>query len=269
MRPPLEGSVLITGASSGIGEALARQLADRAQRLVLVARREDRLQALAERLRRQRSGLQVQVLRCDLTDAQQRERLLATLEDGPGIDVVINNAGFGDQSLFERGRWDKLEGMVALNVTALTHLTHRLLPPMIERGRGGVLNIGSGFGLSWLPGLAVYIGTKHYVMGFSESLRAELAGTGVVVSQVCPGPVTTEFHDMAENTTGQRPPRFVAISAEQCATEALRGFERGRAVIVPGFYIRNLLRLYAITPSWLWRRIATVLAGPMRSAGAG
>lgn len=206
MPPALDdGCVLITGASSGIGEALARQLAGRARRLVLVARREERLRALAEELRRERSGLEVEVRRCDLSDRGARERLLDALEGGPGIDVLINNAGFGDQSLFERARWDKLERMVALNVTALTHLCHRLVPPMVAQGRGGVLNLSSGFGLSWLPGLAVYIGTKHYVTGFTESLRAELATTGVVVTQVCPGPVITEFHDAAENTTGQRP----------------------------------------------------------------
>ncbi len=267
MRPPLDGSVMVTGASAGIGEVLARRLARKARRLVLVARREDRLEALATELRATRVDLVVDVYACDLSDADARERMIAAVEAGGPLDVLVNNAGFGDQSLFERGSWDKLERMLSLNVVALTQLCHRVIPGMVERGRGGVLNISSGFGLSWMPGLAVYVGTKHYVTGFSEALRAEVRGQGVVVTQVCPGPVITEFHEMAENTTGQVPPRFVMISAEQCADEALRGFARGRAIVVPGFYIRNLLRLYAVVPRWLWRRLATALVGPIRASG--
>jgi short-subunit dehydrogenase len=267
MQPPLDGSVLVTGASAGIGQALARRLAPRAGRLVLVARREERLSALAAELRASRAELQVQVHACDLGDAAARERLMDAVEaDGP-IDVLVNNAGFGDQSLFERGGWDKLERILDLNVVALTHLCHRVVPGMVERRRGGVLNLSSGFGLSWMPGLAVYVGTKHYVTGFTESLRAEVVRHGVVVTQVCPGPVLTEFHDVAADTTGQRPPAFVYISADQCAAAALRGFTRGRAIVVPGFIIRNLLRLYAVTPRWLWRVIATTVAERMRAGG--
>lgn len=266
MHPPLHGTVLVTGASAGIGEALARLFAREAGRLVLVARREDRLHALASALREQRAELTVEVHACDLTDADARTRMLDTVEQGGPIDVLVNNAGFGDQSLFERGRWDKLERMLALNVVALTHLAHRVLPGMVERGRGGLLNISSGFGLSAFPGVAVYVGTKHYVSGFTEALRAEVGSQGVVVTQVCPGPVLTEFHEVSENTTGLRPPRFAAISAEQCAAEALAGFSRGRALVVPGFVIRALLRLHAITPRWLWRRVTRRMAGVMRHA---
>lgn len=266
--PPLQGTVLVTGASAGIGEALARRIAASAQRLVLVARREDRLRALADVLRRDRPELSVEVRACDLADAAARERMLDAVEEGGPVDVLVNNAGFGDQSLFEHGRWDKLERMLALNVVALTHLTHRLLPGMVRRGRGGVLNVSSGFGLTSFPGVAVYVGTKHYVTGFTDSLRAEVADRGVVVTQVCPGPVLTEFHERTENTTGMRPPGLVAISADQCAAEALAGFARGRALVVPGVYIRNLLRLYAITPRWLWRLITARLGRRMRQHAA-
>lgn len=266
MPSPLEGRVLITGASSGIGEALARQLAGRAQRLVLVARRQERLEALADELRAQRARLEVEVRRCDLADAGARERLLDALDRGPPIDVVINNAGLGDQSLLEHGRWPKLDRMIALNVTALTHLCRRLVPGMVARAHGGVINVGSSYGLTWLPGVAVYVGTKHFVTGFTESLRAELAPTGVTVCQVCPGPVRTEFHEMAENTTGHRAPSFLAITAEQCAAESLAGFERGRAIIVPGFRFRSVMRLQAVLPRSVWRRLATRMAGPMRGA---
>ncbi|MEM9454496.1 MAG: SDR family oxidoreductase [Myxococcota bacterium] len=264
MRPPLDGSIVITGASAGIGEALAAQVAGRARRLWLVARREDRLQALAQRLRADHAGLQVEVVPCDLAQASARERLVERLLAAGPLDVLINNAGFGDQNLLEHARWDRLEQMLAVNVVALTHLTQRLLPAMVERGRGGVLNISSGFGLSWMPGLAVYVGTKHYVTGLSEALRAEVAPRGVVVTQVCPGPVRTEFHGLTHNTTGQRSPGFAYISADQCAAEALAGFERNRAIVVPGVVIRNLLRLYAVTPRWLWRRLAQRMVGRLR-----
>lgn len=268
MQPPLDGTVLVTGASAGIGEALARRLAPRAGRLVLVARREDRLQALAGVLGRQRVELRVEVHPCDLGDAAARERMLDAVEQGGPVDVLVNNAGFGDQSLFERSRWDKLERMLALNVVALTHLAHRVLPGMVGRGRGGLLNLSSGFGLASFPGVATYVATKHYVTGLTESLRAEVASQGVVVTQVCPGPVLTEFHELTENTTGMRPPSFVAISADECAAQALAGFERGRALVVPGFTIRNLMRLHAVTPRWLWRAITASVAGRMRAVAA-
>lgn len=268
MQPPLDGGVLITGASSGIGEALARQLATRAARLVLVARRHERLHALAAELRGRRASLEVEVRPCDLADRLERDRLLDALRRGPAIDVLVNNAGVGDQSLLERARWEKLERMIELNVTAPTHLCHRLVPGMVERGRGGVLDISSSYGLTWMPGVSVYVGTKHFLTGFTESLRAEVAPTGVVVSQVCPGPVITEFHDNTESTTGHRAPRFLAISAEQCAAEALAGFERGRALIIPGWRMRTMMRLQAAMPRGLWRHIAGRMAGPMRAAGA-
>ncbi|MEM7160287.1 MAG: SDR family oxidoreductase [Myxococcota bacterium] len=266
MRPPLEGTVLITGASAGIGDALARQLAGRAQRLVVVARREQRLRDLARELTERHPGLEVDVQVCDLGRAEAREALLDHLRAGPPVDVLINNAGFGDKNLLEGARWTKLDDMLALNVGALTHLCHHLVPGMVERGRGGVLNVSSGYGLTWTPGLAVYIGTKHYVTGFTESLRAEVAPRGVVVSQVCPGPVLTEFNDHTENTVGLKTPGRVAISAEQCAAEALAAFERGRALTVPGFYMRNLLRLHGVMPRWAWRRLASRMAGSMREA---
>ncbi len=265
MRPPLDGSILITGASAGIGEALARRMAAEARRIVLVARRRERLESLSEELTAAYPSLSVEVEACDLSDGEAREGLLARLAEREPIDVLVNNAGFGDQSLFQNGQWDRLERMLALNVVGLTHLTRGLLPSMIERGRGGVLNISSGFGLTFLPGVAVYVGTKHYVTGFTESLRAEVADQGIAVCQVCPGPVRTEFHGLTNNTTGQEAPAFSMISADQCAREALTGFRRGRALVVPGFILRNLLRLHAITPRFLWRRLARRFAGRMRA----
>ncbi|WP_394823504.1 SDR family NAD(P)-dependent oxidoreductase [Pendulispora albinea] len=257
--------VLITGASSGIGLEFARQMAPTAKALVLVARRIERLESLKEELVRAHRELTVHVCGCDLTDREATRRMLSSIEHATGgIDVLVNNAGFGDLGVFDRADWDKTERMITLNVTALTYLTHRLLPSMVSRGRGGILNLSSGFGLSFMPGFATYIGTKHYVTGFTESLRLDLAGTGVTVTQVCPGPVRTEFNDTLGNFTGVEPPSFVQISAEECARAALRGFERGRALVIPGLFIRVMMVLNALSPRWLKRLLYAPIARRLR-----
>ncbi len=255
MRLELDGSVaLVTGASSGIGDALARQLAGRVRAIALVARREQRLEKLAEELREAHPDLFVTVHVCDLTDRQAVDAMLEEVERQHGVvDILINNAGFGDMGMFDLAPWDKTERMIALNITALTYLTHRLAGPMVEQGRGGILMVSSGFGLTFMPGFSVYVGSKHFVTGFTESLRLDLASMGVVVSQVCPGPVATEFEDGVDNFTGRRPQRFIEISAARCARSALRGFERGRAIIIPGFAFRIIAFFGVISPRWLLR----------------
>jgi short-subunit dehydrogenase len=151
--------------------------------------------------------------------------------------------------------WDKTERMIELNVRALSYLTHRMVGPMVKAQRGGILMVSSGFGLTFLPGFAAYIGTKHYVTGLSEALRLELKPMGVVVTQVCPGPVATEFEEVAGNFTGLRPQRLVEISAERCARAALAGFERGRAMVIPGFAIRLAMWSAALTPRFVLRLV--------------
>ncbi|MCZ7587035.1 MAG: SDR family oxidoreductase [Deltaproteobacteria bacterium] len=195
MKPPIDGgTVLITGASSGIGLAIAKQLAGRAKALVLVARRRERLEALADELRAAHGGLRVFVHACDLSDRSALDPLVDEVErETGGVDILVNNAGFGDMGVFDLTHWPKNESMLNVNIFALTYLTHRLARPMVARGRGGILNVGSTYGLSFTPGYATYIGTKHFVAGFSESLRADLAGTGVAVTQLCPGPVKPSF----------------------------------------------------------------------------
>ncbi|MBC8072095.1 MAG: SDR family NAD(P)-dependent oxidoreductase, partial [Deltaproteobacteria bacterium] len=205
MRPPLDGIVLVTGASSGIGRALARGFARTAAQLVLVARREDRLRELAPR-----PELRVHCWACDLADEPATLALARrALAELGGVDVLVNNAGFGDQNFLEHAQWPKLASLIAVNVTAPTLLCQQLLPKMVERGRGGVLNVSSGFGITYLPGVAVYAASKHYVTGLSDALRAELAGTGVSVTQVLPGPVATEFLGVAEGSAPWTPPGFV------------------------------------------------------------
>lgn len=263
-RPPLDGIVLITGASSGIGEALARRLGPIARELVLVARRAERLEALATELTTARPTLRVRVCPCDLADAAQVQALLADL--GP-IDVLVNNAGLGDLTLLERTSWDKLDWMLQVNVTALTRLTHALVPGMVARGRGGVLNVSSVYGLIWQPGVAAYVGSKHYVTAFTESLRSELRGTGVVVTLVCPGPVQTGFEDVAGTWFARKPPRFVFQHPDRTARAALRGFVADRARVTPGLVATATAWIASLTPHGLLRLVYAPFAWSIRRAG--
>ncbi|MCS6898746.1 MAG: SDR family oxidoreductase [Myxococcales bacterium] len=265
MRPPLEGVVLVTGASSGIGRALAREVAPRCCALVLVARRKSKLEALAHELRERHPKLQVLVAPCDITDRIQIDEMLLDVQRAFGVvDVLINNAGFGDMSLFDLSDWDRNQRMIDLNATALAYLTHRLVGPMVERGRGGILNISSGLGLSFLPGFTTYIATKHFVTGFTEALRLDLAGTGVVVTQSCPGPVATEFASHTGNFTGREIPAFLEISAEQCARESLRAFELDRALVIPGVVTWLLMFFHHLSPRPLRRLLLSSLGPHLR-----
>ena len=258
MRAPLAESVaLVTGASSGIGAEIARLLAKRVRHLVLVARRKERLDKLADELRS--DDLEVTVQPCDLTDRAALEGMLDAVQANVGtVDILVNSAGFGDMGMFDLADWGKTERMIDVNVTALCYLTHRLVGPMVAQRRGGVLMISSGFGLAFLPGFAGYIGTKHFVTGFTESLRLDVKSRGVVVTQVCPGPVATEFEQNVGNFVGGHPQSFIEISAERCAKAAVRAFECGRAIVVPGVIVKIAMFLAAITPRWFLR----LLYGP-------
>ncbi len=266
-RPPIDnGVVVLTGASSGIGAAMARQLAPRVQTLVIVARRQERLEALAASLRAAHSALTVLVRPCDLTDTIAAGALIASVEAECGrIDVLINNAGMGDVGLLEAADWAKLRTMIDINVVALTFLIHAVLPGMLARGRGGILNVSSGFGLTWLPLFSSYVGTKHYVSALTESLRAELWGTGVCISQLCPGPVATEFEQIAGNPLGQSVPSAVELSADRCAELALRGFSQGRALIVPGAAAWVIVTAGRLTPTWLLRWVYGPIGRSLRA----
>ena len=265
MRPPIDdGVVLLTGASSGIGAAIARELAPRARAIVLVARRADRLEALAAELRPGARGV-VEVRPCDLTDAAALAALVDGIEADIGpVDVLVNNAGLGDFGLLERAQWDKLRWMLDVNVTALTYRTWRVLPGMVARGRGGILQISSGFGLTFMPLFSAYVGTKHYVTALTDSLRAELSGTGVVVTQVCPGPVATEFEQVAAGGQDLAVPGAMQISAARCAREAVRAFSRGRALVVPGWLAWVGISLGRLTPRWVLRLIYAPVGRVMR-----
>lgn len=252
MGKPWNGAVvLVTGASSGIGREIARQMAPDAEAIALVARRRDRLEELAAQLQSHHPGLTVYVRPTDLTDLDDCASMVDEVLGELGrVEVLVNNAGFGDMGAFDLAPWEKLHKMIELNVTALTYLSHRLYPGMVERSRGGILNISSGFGLQWMPSFATYVGTKHYVTGFSECLHLEARRLGVTITQVCPGPVDTEFNQVADIAAT---PRISRITATQCARIALRGFARRRALVVPGIIMFLTLWLGSRMPRWFLR----------------
>jgi short-subunit dehydrogenase len=259
--------VLITGASSGIGRELAVQLAARARTLVLLARRTALLEELRGQLMAQHPQLQVLVLPADLSDEGAIDRVLSEVRQQVGdIDVLVNNAGVGDEALFDRAEWRRTRQVLDTNVLAVAKLTSTLVPAMVARGRGGVLNIGSGAGLAIMPAGAAYCASKHFIDGFSEALRADLAGTGVVVTQVCPGPVESGFDQAAGSEGGIAggPPQFLRISAASCAKDALAGFERGAALVFPGRAYRITMRLLPLIPRALQRRQAARAAASLR-----
>lgn len=254
MPSPIDdGTILLTGASSGIGREMARQLAPRARRLVLVARRRDRLEALAEELRAQRPGLEVAVRAVDLAD-REAVRSLADEMLAYGVDVLINNAGFGDHAPLVEADARKLEDMVMVDVLALLVLTRALVPAMVERGRGGVLNVSSAMGLVSLPGFATYSGAKHFVTAFTDALAGELAGTGVHVTQICPGPVRTEFNEVANLAESLEPPGVLSWTPEVCARDAIAGLDRNQPLVVSGLTMKALMAVGQRIPRWAYRR---------------
>src|SRR5919198_5384876 len=224
-------SALITGASAGIGREFALQLATRARQLVLVARRRGRLEQLRGELSACNPGLKVHTRIVDLAHRSQLDALIDWLADEKvDIDFLINNAGLGDLGAFALSDPKRDDEMLAVNVVALTVLTRSLLPQMIERKRGAILNVSSSAGFLPIPDFAVYAATKAYVNSFTEALRAEVRGTGVSVSALCPGPVHTEFNEVAQRPgeTEDRSPEFAYVSVAKFVHDALAAVEADR-----------------------------------------
>jgi len=267
-RPPIDGgTVLVTGASAGIGRELAVQLAPRARALVLLARRAGRLEELRTSLLAKHPRLQVLTLVVDLSDESDVGQAVAKAGEQAGaVDVLVNNAGVGHEALADQADWARVRAVLRTNVLAVAQLTTALVPAMVKRGRGGVLNMGSGAGLTVMPAAAAYSASKHFMDGFSEALRADLTGTGVVVTQVCPGPVDSEFDQVAGSQGGMTggPPQFLRISAAQCAREALAGFDRGAPLVFPGRAYRIVMRGLPLLPRELSRRQAARSATRLR-----
>jgi len=244
-------SALITGASAGLGCEFARQLAGRMRSLILLARREQQLNELRDELTQQHPNLVVHVRRTDLAEPRQLKDLMAWL-DHEKIDVhlLINNAGLGDIGSFATSDSRRNEQIMLVNMVALTSLTRHLLPQMIARKRGGILNVSSSAGFLPIPGFAVYAASKAYVTSFSEALHAEVRGTGVTVCALCPGPVRTEFQEVAKRSEGpvENAPEFAVVTVEQVVRDALRALESNRPLIIPGLKMKLSMLLVRMTP---------------------
>jgi uncharacterized protein len=252
-------NALITGASAGIGREFARQIAGRARSLILVARREQELNELRDELRQRYPNLTVRIRKTDLADLAQLKGLMAWLDYGKvNVDLLINNAGLGDSGPFVASDPIRNEQMMRVNMVALTSLTRHLLPPMTTRRCGAILNVSSSAGFLPIPGFAIYAATKAYVTSFSEALRAELDGTGVSVCALCPGPVHTEFQEVAKRPGGQRQdgPEFVYVSVEQVVRDALTGLEADRPLVIPGLAMKIIMLLVRITPMPILRWVS-------------
>jgi len=263
------GTALVTGASSGIGVAIARELAAKGHALILVARREERLRSLATELADQH-GVSTEVIACDLSDPAERDRLVEQVNRGGRVvEVLVNNAGFGSRGRFASNDPDRMVGMVRLNVEAVVELTSRFLGGMVERGRGSIINISSTSAFQPLPGAAVYAASKSFVLSFSEAIRTELRGTGVGVTAVCPGPVKTEFTDAAgmsgiEDST----PDAIWMTPEEIGVAAVDGAAADKRVVVPGALNRAGSLLGQHTPRGIGLPIFARIWGSASSGGS-
>lgn len=245
--PADDRAALITGASSGIGEAIALEFARRGHQVVLVARRAERLHALAGSL-----STKAHVLPADLSSRTDRAALpgrVAAL--GLALDILINNAGLTGRALVAKSIPEQQLNLVEVDVAAVVDLCTRFLPGMVERGRGAVMNVSSLAGFYPLPGQAAYGAAKAFVLSYTESLRSELRGTGVVATALCPGPVATEMDDVAGFSAGERAavlPSFMWKSADEVARAGIDGLAANKACVVPGGANRLTAAICRVAP---------------------
>jgi short-subunit dehydrogenase len=254
--PSPASTCLVTGASAGIGVELARALVRRGHGVTLVARRRERLEQLSRELAGK--GVRVEVIDCDLSDAAGRDRLAEAVDAlGLTVEVLCNNAGFGSAAPFVKLERERELEMVRLNCEALIDLCARYAPPMVQRGHGAILNVASTAAFQPLPGQAAYAASKALVLSFTEALHQELVGKGVAVTALCPGPVKTEFAEVAgiaelESST----PSFFWATPSDVAEAGLHGLETGRRVVIPGAINRLTAVAGSHTPHGLFLRAA-------------
>ncbi|MBV9390325.1 MAG: SDR family oxidoreductase [Verrucomicrobia bacterium] len=259
-----ECTVLVTGASAGIGREFARQLAPVVNTMVLVARRNDRLEALELELKVINPCLEIFLRQLDLREQTELEQFCDWIdESGLVIDLLVNNAGLGDQGTFASSNWDRIESMLQVNISALTYLTYRVLPTMLKSGCGAVLNVSSSACFVPMPNLAVYAATKAYVTSFSEALRAELRRSNISVTSLCPGPVATEFGTVAtrESQYYDAPMSDVfAVPVQEVVRKALQAVARDRAVVIPGTLLNITMTAVSFLPMFVKRLILNARA---------
>jgi uncharacterized protein len=266
-----ECTVLITGASAGIGREFARQLAPTVNTMILVARRNDRLEALELELKIVNPRLEVFCRQLDLRDQAALERFCNWLdESGLTVDLLVNNAGIGDRGAFIDSEWERVHAMLQVNIETLTYLTYRILSSMRKSGCGAILNVSSVASLVPVPHLAVYAATKAYVTSFSEALRAELRNANISVTALCPGPVPTEFSDVASrgeqvNVTSSAQDLF-SVPVQEVVRRALDAVSRDRARVVPGHLVNLAMTAVAFLPMFLKRVILNAQAAREKAA---
>lgn len=249
-EPSPTTAALVTGASSGIGADLARQLAARGHNVVLVARRADRLETLATEIR-DTHDVRAEVLACDLVDPDATDALPGRVEAlGLEVFVLINNAGYGSAGQFSDLETGSEAEMVRLNCEAVVRLSGAYVPKLIARdGGGAILVVASSAGMQPIPGQATYAATKAFALSFAEALHTELSHLNVAVSALCPGPVDTEFAARAGLTDAfAGVPSFVRVSSEDCAKAALDGLARNKRVVVPGVAVKGVTLSGRYTP---------------------
>lgn len=248
--PAADHTAVVTGASSGIGAEVARELARRGHGVTLVARRADRLGALAHEL--SAAGVRAEVLAADLADRGARAELLERVTAAGLVpDILVNNAGLSTMGPVARSDPAAEVNMVEVDVAAVVDLCSRFLPGMVARGTGGILNVASTAAFQPLPGQAGYAAAKAFVLSYSRSLGGELRGTGVTVTALCPGPVDTEFNEVAgisDDDARAALPSLLWESAADVAKAGVEGLDKGRRVVVPGPANRVTAALASATP---------------------
>jgi hypothetical protein len=232
--------------------------------MVLVARRNDRLEALELELKIVNPRLEVFCRQLDLRDQSELERFCDWLdESGLSVDLLVNNAGLGDRGAFIDSEWERLHSILQVNMVALTYLTYRILPGMRKSGCGAILNVSSVVGFFPIPNFAVYAATKAYVTSFSEALRVELRNSNISVTAVCPGPVPSEFNDVASRLPQGHAapmPELFTVSVQEVVRTALQAVSRDRARVIPGTLVNLLTTTLIFIPMFLKRLILNLQA---------
>jgi short-subunit dehydrogenase len=252
--PSENSTAIVTGASSGIGTEISRELAKRGQNLTLVARREDRLKSLAEEMGREHR-VRAEIVAADIASEDGRKSLFEEIESrGRDVEVLVNNAGFGSAGRFQELDGEKEALMVRTNCEAVVALCAQYVPKMVDRGRGAVLNLGSIAAFQPLPYQATYAATKAFVLSFTEALHHEFKGSGIKVSALCPGPTATEFGAVAGTNISSALDRITGDAA-RVVRAGLKGLDRNKAVVIPGWPNKATANVSRFLPRAAMRRI--------------